>query len=104
LTNGPKHLPLTELRSGRVRTFGAALPARFKERWFGSHPAELGVRTANDGSGAHKRHSAHIGGEDRGETAAVAHAGSPTRRKASLNAARISGLAKGAEVIEPIVN
>jgi hypothetical protein len=28
------------------------MPARFKERWFSSHPAEPDLRTANDGSGA----------------------------------------------------
>src|SRR5215813_11230549 len=38
-------------------------------------------------------------------SAALAHvSGSPTRRSASPNAASISGLAKGAEVIEVIVN
>src|SRR5262249_52312549 len=41
----------------------------------------------------------HIGREDRREAAGLAHSGSPTRLRASLNAARISGLANGAEVI-----
>src|SRR6266851_9107681 len=45
-----------------------------------------------------------LSGEDRGETAGLAHSGSPTRRKAWPNAARISGLANGAEVIEATVN
>ena len=46
----------------------------------------------------------HIGGEDRGEVAGGGHSGSPTRRNAWPSAARISGLANGAEVIEETVN
>jgi hypothetical protein len=45
-----------------------------------------------------------IGGEDRGKSTGRDHSGSPTRRKASPNASSISRLAKGAVVIEAIVN
>ena len=44
-----------------------------------------------------------IGGEDSG-IAGCSSSGSPTRRRALPSASNISRLAKGAEVIEPMVN
>src|SRR5215472_4092055 len=46
----------------------------------------------------------YIGGEDGCKTPGLTHSGSPRQRKALPSASRISRLAKGAEVIEPMVN
>ena len=42
----------------------------------------------------------HVGGEDCGETARLAHGGNPRRPEALPNASSISRLAKGAKVID----